>query len=47
MRWKFFLGVVFALFLGMLVVVYVIARRSNPVMLDEQGQPVSASDSRP
>jgi hypothetical protein len=42
MRWKVFLGLVFALFLGMLVGVYVIAKRSNPVMLDERGEPVRA-----
>jgi len=34
---------VFALFIGILVVVYVITRRSNPVMLDEHGKPVSSN----
>jgi hypothetical protein len=34
---------VFALFIAILVVVYVITRRSNPVMLDEHGKPVPAT----
>jgi len=34
---------VFALFIGILVVVYVITRRSNPIMLDEHGKPVSST----
>jgi len=33
---------VFALFIGILVVVYVITRQSNPIMLDEHGKPVSS-----
>jgi hypothetical protein len=32
-----FLGGVFVLFVGILVVCYVIARRANPIMLDEHG----------
>ncbi len=32
-----FLGGVFALFVGILIVCYCIARRANPVMLDEHG----------
>jgi len=34
---------VFALFIGILVAVYVITRRSNPVMLDEHGKPVPST----
>jgi len=34
---------VFALFIGILVVVYVITRRSNPIMLDEHGKPVPST----
>ncbi|HEY1495492.1 MAG TPA: hypothetical protein VGF49_13160 [Candidatus Solibacter sp.] len=32
-----FLGVVFVLFIGILIAAYVIARDANPVMLDEHG----------
>ena len=32
-----FLGGVFVLFVGILIVCYYIARAANPVMLDEQG----------
>ena len=32
-----FLGGIFVLFVGILVVCYVIARQANPVMLDEHG----------
>jgi len=30
-----------ALFIGILVVVYVITKRTNPIQLDEHGKPVS------
>ena len=33
----------FVLFIGILVVVYVITRQSKPVMLDEHGKPVASS----
>lgn len=33
----------FALFIGILITVYVITRQSRPVMLDEHGKPVSSS----
>lgn len=32
-----FLGGVFVLFVGILIACYVIAKRANPVMLDEHG----------
>lgn len=32
-----FLGAVIVLFVGILIACYVIARRANPVMLDEHG----------
>ena len=38
----YFLGVVFVLFIGILVFCYVVTRRTNPVFLDEHGKPVSA-----
>jgi hypothetical protein len=44
MRMKIVLGAVSALFLGFLVVLYLVARQANPVMLDEKGQPVGASE---
>lgn len=36
------LAFIVVLFLGILVGAYVIARRANPVFLDEQGHPVNA-----
>ena len=38
MRFKWFLGGVFALFIGILIFIYVSAREANPVMLDEKGR---------
>ena len=35
------LGLIFLLFIAILVVVGVISKRANPVMLDEQGRPLS------
>jgi hypothetical protein len=40
----YFLGVVFVLFIGILVFCYVVTRRTNPVFLDQHGKPVSATD---
>jgi len=40
----YFLGVVFVLFIGILVFCYVVTKRTNPVFLDEHGKPVSATD---
>ena len=34
------LGVVFVVFCGILVFVYVATKRANPVMLDQQGKPL-------
>jgi len=39
----YFLGFVFMLFIGILVVCYVITRRTNPVFLDQHGKPATAS----
>jgi hypothetical protein len=39
----YFLGVVFAIFIGILIVCYAITKRTNPVFLDEHGKPVSSS----
>ena len=37
------LGVVFVVFCGILVFVYVATKRANPVMLDQQGKPLEQS----
>lgn len=37
------LGVVFVVFCGILVFVYVATKRANPVMLDMQGKPLDQS----
>jgi len=39
----YFLGVVFVLFIGILVFCYVITKRTNPVFLDEHGKPTTTS----
>lgn len=38
----FLLGLVFMIFIGILVMAYVIAKRANPIILDETGKPVNA-----
>ena len=38
----YFLGVVMAIFIGILIVCYVITKRTNPVFLDEHGKPVNS-----
>lgn len=38
----FLLGLVFVLFIGILVTTYIIAKRANPILLDERGRPVNA-----
>lgn len=38
----FLLGLVFVLFIGILVTTYIIAKRANPILLDETGRPVNA-----
>lgn len=40
---KFVLGFVFVLFIAILVTVYVLSKRANPVMLDEKGRPVGSA----
>jgi len=42
----YFLMMVMALFIGILLLVWAVARKANPVMLDERGRPI-ASLSRP
>lgn len=37
------LGVVFVVFCGILVFVYVATKRANPVMLDQDGKPLDQS----
>ncbi|HQR33287.1 MAG TPA: hypothetical protein PLK30_11140 [Blastocatellia bacterium] len=38
----FLLGLVFVLFIGILVTTYIISKRANPILLDETGRPVNA-----
>jgi len=38
----YFLGVVFVFFIAVLIVCYVITKRTNPVFLDEHGKPVAS-----
>ena len=38
----YFLGVVFALFIGILIFCYVVTKRTTLIYLDEHGKPVSA-----
>ena len=39
----YFLGFVFALFIGILIFAYVVTKRTNPVFLDEHGKPAASS----
>jgi len=39
----YFLGFVFVLFIGILVFCYAVTKRTNPVFLDEHGQPAAGS----
>ncbi|MGA2001899.1 MAG: hypothetical protein ABSG70_00875 [Terriglobales bacterium] len=39
----YFLGVVFVLFIGILIFCYIVTKRTNPIFLDEHGKPVSSS----
>jgi len=39
----YFLGLVFVLFIGILAFCYAVTKRTNPVYLDERGNPVSAN----
>ena len=38
----YFLMMVMALFIGILIVVWVVAKKANPVMLDEHGRPIAS-----
>jgi hypothetical protein len=38
----YILGVVFVLFIGILIFCYVVTKRTNPVFLDEHGKPVAS-----
>ena len=38
----YFLGLVFALFVGILIFVYVVTKRTNPILLDEHGKPAAS-----
>lgn len=38
----FLLGLVVVIFIGILVTAYIIAKRANPIILDETGKPVNA-----
>jgi len=39
----YFLGFIFALFIGILIFCYAVTKRTNPVFLDEHGKPVPQS----
>ncbi len=43
----FLLGLVFVLFIGILVTAYIIAKRANPILLDATGKPVNAQTVNP
>jgi len=38
----YFLGVVMAIFIGILIFAYIVTKRTHPVFLDEHGQPTNA-----
>jgi len=38
----YFLGLVMAIFIGILVFAYVVTKRTNPVFLDQHGKPVTS-----
>lgn len=39
----YFLGFVFVLFIAILIVCYIITKRSNPILLDQHGKPVATA----
>ncbi len=41
MNMKWFLVLVFLLFVGLLILLYVASEQADPVMLDEQGRPIN------
>ena len=38
---KFALSLIFLLFIGILVAVYFISKKANPILLDEKGKPIN------
>ncbi len=40
----YLLGFIFVLFIGILVFVYIVTKKSNPILLDEHGKPISQSE---
>ncbi len=39
---KFLLSLIVVIFIGILLTAYLVARRANPIFLDEHGQPVNS-----
>lgn len=44
---QIFLGFIMLLFIGIMITVYVIAKRANPILLDEQGKPKYSQTTSP
>ncbi|MDX2043325.1 MAG: hypothetical protein SF097_19065 [Acidobacteriota bacterium] len=42
----FLLGLVVVIFIGILVSAYIIAKRANPIILDETGKPMNAQTTK-
>lgn len=42
----FLLGLVVVIFIGILVSAYIIAKRANPIILDENGKPMNAQTTK-
>jgi hypothetical protein len=42
----FLLGLVVVIFISILVSAYIIAKRANPIILDENGKPVNAQTTK-
>lgn len=40
---KALLGLIFVIFIGILITAYIIARRANPIILDETGKPMNST----
>jgi len=38
----YFLGAVMAIFIGILIFVYIVTKQTNPVFLDEHGKPLAS-----
>lgn len=43
---QLYLGFVFLVFIGILIMAYVIAKRANPILLDQQGKPINSQVNR-